>query len=59
MDFNKVKVEITWSDHNVGCKMTEDGKVIEWHTLTREEQIKILNSLATLHNLFGKFLKEG
>lgn len=26
MDFNKVKVEITWSDRNVGCAQEEKEK---------------------------------
>lgn len=57
MDFEKVKIEITWSGNNIGCRMTEDGKNIEWQNTTRQERIKILNSFADMYNFFERLLK--
>lgn len=50
-----VEIEI---DELAGCRIIDDDKVINWEDLTRQQQIKILNSFANFYELFVKFLKE-
>ena len=58
MDFDKSKIEITWSGYNIGMSMKEGRKNLKWEKLTRDEQVKILNTLAQMYGFFYKFLKE-
>lgn len=58
MDFNKAKVEITWSDKNVGYGMTCDGEDVTWGSLTREEQLKIISAFNQGVKFFMRFLKD-
>lgn len=57
-DFEKVKATIVWSSDNVGLVLKEGNKILDWNNLTREEQIKFLNGLASMHELLRRFLKE-
>lgn len=57
MDIQKVKVEIIWRGDNVGCMMTEDGKVLDWADLNETEQTEILNGIASIYTLFRGFWK--
>lgn len=57
-DFEKVKATIVWSGDNVGLVIKEGIKVLDWDDLTREEQIKFLNGLASMYELFRRFLKD-
>lgn len=58
MNFEKSKIEITWSGKNIGLCIKEGGKFVDWSGLTREDQLKVLNSLADMYGLFSRFLKE-
>lgn len=57
VNFKKVKATITWSGNNVGLMLKEGNKVLDWNNLTREEQIKFLNGLASMYGLFRRVLK--
>ena len=35
-----------------------DGKKVNWEDMTREQQIKVLNSFSQGYRLFERFLKE-
>ena len=35
-----------------------DGKQVVWEDMTRQQQIKVLNSFSQGYNLFQRFLKE-
>lgn len=41
-----------------GYKFFVDGKHKDWQDMTREQQIKVLNSLLSGFELFRNFLKE-
>lgn len=41
-----------------GYEFFVDGKHKDWQDMTREQQIKVLNSLLSGFELFRKFLKE-
>ena len=41
-----------------GYEFYIDGKKINYEDMTREQQIKVLNSLSQGYNLFVRFLKE-
>ena len=36
----------------------DEGEVISWEDLSRDEQVKLLASFAEFHNLMSKFIKE-
>ena len=36
----------------------DEGEVIQWGDLSRNEQVKLLASFAEFHNLLSKFIKE-
>jgi len=36
----------------------DEGEVIQWGDLSRNEQVKLLASFAEFHKLFSKFIKE-
>lgn len=57
-DLNKVTAEISWSGSNVGCCLKEGDKMHDWADFTKDEQLKILSGLASIHNLFLRFVKE-
>lgn len=42
----------------IGTQMLKDDVVLDWNVISREEQIKILNTIAKSYNLFLKFFKE-
>lgn len=58
MDWDNTKVEISWSGDNIGCKMTEGEKILDWGELSRDEQMHILSGIAGMYDLFYRFLKE-
>lgn len=35
-----------------------DGKKVDWEDMSREQQIKVINSFSQGYNLFVRFLKE-
>jgi len=37
----------------------EEGEAVQWEDMSRDKQIKIINTLSQFHNLFYKFIKEG
>lgn len=39
------------------CVLKKKNKVIQWGDLTKEEQNKLLKSIASFYNLFSKFIK--
>lgn len=41
-----------------GYKFYQDGEEIEWEDMTRQQQIKVLNSFSQGYKLFERFLKE-
>lgn len=41
-----------------GYEFYIDGKKIDWEDMSREQQIKVLNSFSQGYNLFVRFLKE-
>lgn len=52
----KVEIEI---DELAGCRIADDdGNTKNWEDLSRQQQIRILNSFANFYELFVKFLKE-
>lgn len=55
---NKLEATLSWDDHNVGIIFKEGSKVLDWDDFSREEQMKILNGFASLHNLFSRFIRE-
>ena len=42
----------------IGTQMLKDDVILDWNVLSREEQIKILNTIAQSYNLFFKCFKE-
>jgi len=42
----------------IGTQMLKDDIVLDWNVLSREEQIKILNTIAQSYNLFLRCFKE-
>ena len=61
MSTNKSKkgmsIDITVSEL-AGYKFRIDGKKVDWDDMSREQQIKVLNSFSQGYNLFVRFLKE-
>ena len=53
-----VKITTFRDGNNDGAEITKDGKPIGWEKLTREEQIELLSSMASMYNFFKRFLKE-
>lgn len=41
-----------------GYKFYQDGEEIEWENMTRQQQIKVLNSFSQGYKLFERFLKQ-
>ncbi|MBQ0154761.1 MAG: hypothetical protein KBS70_08290 [Bacteroidales bacterium] len=58
MDFQKTKIEIFWSGDNIGFTLKEGDDNIDWNTLTRNEQLTIINGFSQGYGLFSRFLKE-
>lgn len=52
------KVEIEFTDNLCGYSFIKDGNRLQWSELSRQEQIRVLNSFAQGYKLFEKFLKE-
>lgn len=51
-----VEIEI---DELAGCRIIDDdGNTKNWEDITRQQQIRILNSFSNFYGLFVKFLKE-
>lgn len=44
-------------DNLSSCQIKKQNKVIDWSELTRDEQIKILNSISSHYNLLNRFIK--
>ncbi len=40
-----------------GYKFYIDGKKVDWEDMSREQQIKVLNTFSQGYNLFVRFLK--
>jgi hypothetical protein len=55
-----MKATIDISEYDLtSVKLTNDeDEVIEWVNLSRNQQIKLLNSLSEFFQLFSKFIKE-
>jgi len=41
-----------------GLTFEKEGKIICWQDLTKEEQIKIINTFIAYSKLYSKFLKQ-
>ena len=41
----------------VGLQFEKQGVITDWQDLTREEQVKIINSFIAYYNLYSKFIK--
>lgn len=52
-----MSIDITVSEL-AGYEFHIDGKKVEWDDMSREQQIKVLNSFSQGYNLLVKFLKE-
>ena len=58
MDEKKfIKIDIEVSDL-AGYMFHVEGKQLQFEDMTREQQIRVLNSLTQGYNLFVKFLKD-
>ena len=53
---NGMSISVTISELE-GYEFFFDGKKITWEDMTREQQIKVLNSFADGYGLFKRFLK--
>ena len=42
----------------IGYVFYIDGKIVVWEEMTRQQQIKVLNSFIQGYELFERFLKE-
>ena len=51
-----MSIDITVSEL-AGYEFNIDGKKVEWEDMTREQQIKVLNSFSQGYRLFERFLK--
>lgn len=40
-----------------GLQFEKEGVITDWQNLTREEQIKILNTFQAYYELYSKFIK--
>lgn len=47
----------TGTDNLSGIHFKKGNKVINWEDLSRNEQIKVLNSFSAYYGLYSKFLK--
>jgi hypothetical protein len=54
----KATIEISESDLTAAVITNDNGEVISWLDLSRDEQVKLLNSLSGFVNLFSRFIKE-
>ena len=54
-----MKIEIEIEDYNIAYSFADDeGNMLRFEELDRDEQIKILNSFAQGYNFWMRFLKE-
>ena len=52
------KIEISISEDLAGYEFqSKDGHVLDWERLSKQQQIKVLNTFAQGYHLFKKFLK--
>ena len=58
MDFEKAKIEITWSGDNIGVEIKEGRKSFDWRALTHEERIKILKSIGQVYQFYYRFFEK-
>ena len=54
----KATIDISEYDLIATVLTNDDDEVIEWGDLSRNQQIKLLNSFSEFHALFSKFIKE-
>ena len=55
-----MKATIDISDEDLTALVLTDDKneIIEWSDLSKNQQIKLLNSLQEFHTLYSRFIKE-
>ena len=54
----KATIDISEFDLTSLTLENDENEVIEWSDLSRNQQIKLLNSLLNFYELFSKFIKE-
>lgn len=56
----KTKITITTEkgELNSAAIIKQGTKIINWIDLSRDEQIRLLNAVASFHELFSRFIKE-
>lgn len=54
----KATIEISEYDLISAVLTNDENEVIQWGDLSRNQQIKLLNSLSEFHLLFSRFIKE-
>jgi hypothetical protein len=54
----KATIDISEYDLTATTLKNDEDEVIEWSDLSRNQQIKLLNSFAEFHSLFSRFIKE-
>ncbi len=52
------KITLFRDEDNFGAVFHDGNKRTDWESLTRQEQIDLLNAMASMYQLFKRFLKE-
>lgn len=53
------KITLFRDGDNFGAIIYDGNKRTDWNELTRQEQIDLLDAMAAMRELFGRFVKEG
>lgn len=53
----KATIDISDEDLTSMVLLNDDNEIIEWSDLSKNQQIKLLDSLAEFHSLFKRFIK--
>ena len=54
----KIELETDNGDYNTSCTIKRCRKITFWHELTRQEKVKVVNTLGNFYALFYRNLKE-
>jgi len=54
----KATIDICDSGLTSATLTNDEGEVISWENLSRDEQLWLLDSFQTFHEFFSKFIKE-
>jgi hypothetical protein len=54
----KATIDISDSGLTSATLTNDEGEVISWQDLSRDEQLWLLESFKSFHELFSKFIKE-